>query len=42
MSRANWWNDLVVIYHPNREIGTKMVIGDILHLFKVSNYFLAL
>lgn len=32
MSRANWWNDLVVIYHPNREIGTKLVMNDIQHL----------
>lgn len=32
MSRANWWQDLVTIYHPNGEIGTKLVMDDILHL----------
>lgn len=32
MSRANWWQDLVTIYHPNAEIGTKLVMDDILHL----------
>lgn len=32
MSRANWWQVLVTIYHPNPEIGTKLVMGDILHL----------
>lgn len=32
MSRANWWQVLVTIYHPNPEIGTKLVMGDIMHL----------
>jgi len=32
MSRASWWQHLVTIYHPNAEIGSKLVMGDIAHL----------
>lgn len=39
MSRANWWQDLVTIYHSNPEIGTKLVMGDILHLYVGSDLF---
>lgn len=32
MSRASWWQHLVTVYHPNAEIGSKLVMGDIAHL----------
>ena len=32
MTRANWWQGLVAIYHPNAEIGSKLVMADIVHL----------
>jgi hypothetical protein len=32
MTRANWWQDLVTIYHPNAEIGNKLVMADVVHL----------
>lgn len=32
MSRADWWQNLVIIYHPNSELGTRLVMADIAHL----------
>jgi hypothetical protein len=32
MIRANWWQGLVAIYHPNAEIGNELVMVDIVHL----------
>jgi hypothetical protein len=32
MTRANWWQELVAIYHPNAEIGNELLMADILHL----------
>ena len=31
MTRANWWQGLVAIYHPNAEIGNRLVMADIVH-----------
>jgi hypothetical protein len=32
MTHANWWQELVAIYHANAEIGNELVMADILHL----------